>query len=80
MNKRINYKPIINAIMKSKNKITINQKLAKKLINDELPKSCFDNNYLKSGSNELARFLIENKNIYEYEIIPAQIIVNRKIS
>lgn len=79
MNKRINYKPIIDAIVKS-NKTIINQKLAKKLINDELPKSCFDKNYLKSGSNELARFLIEHKNIYEYEIIPAQIIVSKKIS
>ena len=50
------------------------------LVNDELPKSCFDKNYLKSGKNELARFLIEYKNIYEYEIIPAQIIVSKKIS
>lgn len=79
MNKRINYKPIIDVITKS-NRTIINQKLAKKLVNDELPKSCFDKNYLKSGKNELARFLIEYKNIYEYEIIPAQIIVSKKIS
>lgn len=79
MNKRINYKPIIDVITNSK-KTIINQKLAKKLVNDELPKSCFDKNYLKSGKNELARFLIEYKNIYEYEIIPAQIIVSKKIS
>ena len=58
MNKRINYKPIIDAIIKSKDKITINQKLAKRLINDELPKSCFDKSYLKAGNNELARFMI----------------------
>lgn len=79
MNKRINYKPIIDVITKS-NRTIINQKLAKKLVNDELPKSCFDKNYLKSVKNELARFLIEYKNIYEYEIIPAQIIVSKKIS
>ena len=79
MNKIINYKPIIDVITKSIRTI-INQKLAKKLVNDELPKSCFDKNYLKSGKNELARFLIEYKNIYEYEIIPAQIIVSKKIS
>ena len=79
MNKRINYKPIIDVITKS-NRTIINQKLAKKLVNDELPKSCFDKNYLKSGKNELARFLIDYKNIDEYEIIPAQIIVSKKIS
>ena len=79
MNKRINYKPIIDVITKS-NRTIINQKLAKQLVNDELPKSCFDKNYLKSGKNELARFLIDYKNIDEYEIIPAQIIVSKKIS
>lgn len=77
MNKRFDYNTIIDEIEKKGN-LVIDQKLAKRIAKNEIPKSCFDYNYLKNGRNELGRFLIKNKNIYEFEIIPAQIIIRKK--
>lgn len=77
MNKRINYEIIIEQIKKH-DILIITQKWAKKIVDDELPKSCYNLNYLKSGKNSLGRFLMENKDEYDIEIIPAQIIIKRK--
>lgn len=51
----------------------ITQKKAKKVMNGEIPKSMFDDNYIKNGKNELARFI--NYNNYRFEIIEPQIII-----
>ena len=77
MNKRIDYNLLIEEIKKNED-ITITQNLAKKLYNDELPKSCFEYNYLKNGKNALGRFLMDNKETYSFEIIPAQIVVKKR--
>ena len=77
MNKRIDYSKLVEEIIRQGD-LTIDQKLAKKIVKDELPKSCFNYSYLKKGSNVLGRFLMEHSSEYEFEIIPAQIIVHKK--
>ena len=77
MNKRIDYNVLIEEIKKCGD-IVVDQKLAIKLLKDELPKSCFDKNYLMRGRNALGRFLIENADIYETEFISPQIIIKKK--
>lgn len=77
MNKRVDYELLVAEIRKHGD-LTIDQKMAKKILKDELPKSCFDYNYLKRGKNVLGRFLMENSDEYEFKIIPAQIIIKKK--
>ena len=59
-----------------KNEYVLTQQKAKKICNVELPKSVFDKNYFDRGLNALSRFVKENQ--YEYEIIPAQIIIRKQ--
>ena len=77
MNKRVNYKLIIEEIKRS-DELIIDQKKAKKILKDELPKSCFNYSYLKGRNNDLSRFLMDNSDKYEFKIIPAQIIIRKK--
>lgn len=73
---KINYQPIIDDIKKSKNEMYIlTQDKAKKLINNDLPKSLFKKNYIDKGNNDLARFLVEK---CEYETVEPKIIIYKK--
>ncbi len=77
MSIRVDYKPIIKHLEDSnEDKIEITQKLAKKLVNNELPKSLFDDSYIKKGKNELARYILENE--YEFTVVEPKIIVKKK--
>lgn len=76
MNKRIPYNIIISEIEKCKGKdFVLDQKCAKKLVHDELPKSVFSLSYMKKRSNELARYLLDNG--IEFEIIEPKIIIHK---
>lgn len=66
MNKRLNYNKIIEEIEKYKDiGYELTQKTAKKILNDEFPKSLFDKSYINNGKNALARYIKEN---YDFEI------------
>ena len=77
MSIRVEYSKIIEHIEKSKkDKIEITQDLAKRVANNELPKSLFNSSYIAKGSNELARYIIDND--YEYEIIQPKIVIKKR--
>lgn len=77
MSIRVEYSKIIDYIEKSKrDKIELTQDLARRVANSELPKSLFNSSYIAKGSNELARYIIDNN--YEYEVIPAKLVIKKK--
>lgn len=69
------YKPVIEAVKKSKNKqfILTNDKM-KKLTGGEIPKSMFNKKYIEDGNNELARFIM--KEAKSFEVVEPKIIIN----
>ena len=79
MQKRRKYSKLIEAIERNKlDRIVLDQKYVKKIMGDDLPKSIFDENYIKKRKNELARFIMDNTDKYEFEVIRPQIILKRK--
>lgn len=75
MSVKINYKRIIDDIENSpKDTYILTQEKAKKLINQELPKSVFIESYIKNNSNELARYLTQVGN---YEVCEPKIIIRK---
>ena len=79
MSTRVDYNKIIKYVEESKDDvIEITQRKVKKLANNELPKSFFNNEYIVNGKNELARYIIENG--FEFEIIEPKIIIKKKIA
>ncbi len=77
MSTRINYDVIINDMEKSKKReYIVNQKLTKKLLNQELPKSIFSEQYIKRGSNSLCRHIIDKG--YKFKVIEPQIIIYKE--
>lgn len=77
MSTKINYQPVIDAIIKAKsNKYVLTQDKMKRLCNAELPKSMFNKSYFKKPSNSLIRFLIDND--FEVSVIKPQIIIVKR--
>lgn len=77
MSTRIDYNVIIKYVEDSSDDvIVITQKTAKKLLNNEFPKSLFSNSYIANGKNELARYLL--KNGLEYEVVEPKLIIKKK--
>lgn len=77
MSNRIDYSIFINYIENSKkNIVEISQKEAKKLVDNELPKSFFNSNYIANGKNKLARYILEKG--FEFEVIEPKIIIKKK--
>lgn len=73
---KIDYQVIIDDIEKSNKKIyVLDQKQAKKLVNNDLPKSLFNNSYIKGRKNDLARYLSDN---CDYEVTEPKIIIKKK--
>ena len=77
MSTRINYDVIINDLEKSnKREYIVDQKLTKKLLNQELPKSIFSEQYIKRGGNSLCRHIIDKG--YKFKVIKPQIIIYKE--
>lgn len=63
---KIDYKPIIDDIKNFKGKkYILTQEKAKKLVNNEIPKSNFKESYIKNGSNDLAKFIMSECDGFE---------------
>lgn len=79
MNKKRDYKKIIKEIERSKLEIIVlDQKMANRIMGNDFPKSLFNNNYIRNGSNELARYIMKNLEEYDYEVVEPKIILRRR--
>ncbi len=77
MSTRIDYNIFIKYVENSnKDIIEITQKEAKKLVNNELPKSFFNKSYITNGKNKFARFILENE--FEFEVVEPKLIIKKK--
>lgn len=77
MSTRVDYNVFIKYVEDSnENVIEITQKEAKKLVNNELPKSFFSKSYIANGKNKLARYILENG--FEFEVIEPKLIIKKK--
>ena len=77
MSTRVDYSKIIKYLEESEEDIIeITQKIVKKIANNELPKSFFNNSYIAKGNNELARYILENE--LEYEVIQPKLVLKKK--
>lgn len=81
MQKRRKYSKLIDAIKNNNSdRIVLDQKYVKRIMGDDLPKSIFNERYIKQRSNELARFIMDNNDIYELEIVQPQLVLKRRKS
>lgn len=77
MSTRVDYNRIIKYVEDSNEDIIeITQKIVKRLVNSELPKSVFSKSYIANGKNELARYILENG--LEFEVIEPKIVIKKK--
>ena len=77
MSTRLNYEVIISDLENSKKReYIVDQALTKKLLNQELPKSIFSEQYIKQRKNSLCRHILDKG--YRYEVIKPQIIIYKE--